>query len=265
MLKKTIFLNISILIISSIFYGFIINPDKNILNSESVIFDLRSIHEFKKEHAKGSIQIDYDFFESKLIKSDFKDFLTFLKISGVSENTKIYFLLNKEEDIEKSLFLSFFLKLFNIKDINLIKGGLDEWKKRGLPTQSVGRKLETNFFQPRMNENEFFAQPDRNLLSQKNTVIILCEKNLGYAIKGSITLDLADFILDGSLKEIENIKKDLLEKEITPNKKIFLYPQQNKKTYIIAYLMKYYLEYKNTKILKGEKNQWLKLRILQKE
>lgn len=245
-------------------YALIVQPDKSLLSTDTIIFDLRPLEEFKKERVKDSIHLDYEYFEPQLLNKNYVNFITFLRLAGVNENSKIFFLINNENDIKKSAFLGFFLNLLGVKNIKFIDGGISYWKQSGLPTQTIGRKLEPKNFQPKINENTFFEKPDKNFFKQKNIIILKTEQNLNDIVKGVISINIEDFYTNGKLREIYTLEEFLHSQKIEPNKKIFLYPEQSEKTYIIAFLLKNYLEYENVKILKGDESLWLKLKILQK-
>lgn len=230
--------------------------DVNILNKDTVIFDLRPLDKFKAERIKDSIHIDYDFFEPQLISKNYGDFISFLKITGVFNGKKIFFLTGEKEYIRRAAFLGFFLNLMGVKEV-LFTGSFEDLKKRGVPTQTVGKKLELSRLTPNplLDEKRFFEDPKATLLRGKDILIFECEKRGDFKIKKAKPLSADDFFEEGEL--------------ITPphdvnGKKIYLYPEDSKETYIVAFLLLNHLKLDNVKILKGDEKQWKKLNLLEK-
>ncbi len=263
MIKKISLTILIIFIFSSLSYGLIIEPDRELLKYDPLIFDLRPLEDFKKERIKGSIHLDQKYFTEKLLSKDLSELITFLRIIGVNENSKIIFSIEDKDTLIKSAFISFFIDSLGVKNIYFLKGGIKGWKEKGLPTQTVGKSFKPSDFKPNFNENIVFAKADKNLPKQKNLVIINCDNTKSYIIKGSKFIDIELFFEEEHLLDKKKLLEELNKNLIKDKMKILLYPEDGVNTYAIAFLLKNYLEYMDVKILKGDHQTWLKLKILE--
>ncbi|MCX7991431.1 MAG: rhodanese-like domain-containing protein [Proteobacteria bacterium] len=261
-MKRSFYTLIILFCLISNLNSLVTEPSKSLIKDQAIIFDMRSLEEFRKERPKDSVHLDYEFFIPKLTKKDFSDFIAFLRIIGVTEQTKIFFLINNIDDLIKSSAIGFFLNYLGIKDTFFVEGGFEGWKRAGLPTQSVGRKFLPSNFKSNIDEKSFFINPDKNFIRNKNISVFQCDNFEDYRIKGSNILDIEIFFADGGLKDKDDIKL-IMSASLKNHKTILLYPEDSPKTYAIAFLLIKYLEYDNVKILKGDKILWSKLKILE--
>ncbi len=230
--------------------------ERDLLDKKNILYDLRPLDEFKKERIKNSIHIDYQYFEPQLLQKKYQDFISFLTISGVDRDKKIIFITNGREDVKKAAFLGFFINLFGIKDVVSVPS-FEELKKSRVPTQTTGRKMEPSKLTVDVNliEKSLFELPSRTLLTRKNTVIFECETQSDLKIKGAKPLKSDDFFQDDHIIPPPYVIKA---------KNIYLYPENSRETYIVAFLLKNYLKLEGVKILKGDEKQWKRLKLMEK-
>ncbi len=230
--------------------------DMDISDKSTVVFDLRPLEEFKKERIKNSIHLDYHYFEPQLMQKSYEDFVNFLKISGVKEDSRVFFIINNKDEAKKSAFIGFFMNMLGIKEI-YFAASFEELKKRGVPSVTMGRRLElSNLKAPAKTDfASFFIEPSQHIIKQKNTLIFECQPLEGFKIKKAIPLSVDDFFQQDQLKTSPHSFH---------GKTIYLYPENSVDTYIVAFLLKNYLKLEQVKIIKGDEKKWKKLNLLEK-
>ena len=177
------------------------------------------------------------------------------------------------------------LNLYGFDDFKLINGGLKNWKENNLPITKVAsvKPTKSNYQLKDHFENGMIAYADDVLAAIKDTTVILIDTREEYEFKGlpfiqgnkilpfkkgasnrgsiptSVHLNwsiLADLKGDHRIKSERDLRFDLAQKNITPDKQIILYCQSGSRTSHSYYVLKHVLGYPNVKNYDGSWIEW---------
>jgi len=177
------------------------------------------------------------------------------------------------------------LSLYGFEDYKIMNGGLEFWKQEGFGTSTKIQEIAdaSDFQLPNMFKQEMIADKDdvMNAIEDLETLLIdtretyefmgrpfvkqgkVLDYKAGAYCRGSIPTAIhhnwsmmADLEGDHRIKSEKDLRHDLNEKGITPDKKFVLYCQSGSRTSHSYYVLKHVLGYENVKNYDGSWIEW---------
>ena len=200
------------------------------------------------------------------------------------ENGRTLFLYDLKANVD-ALRFAWVLNLYGFDDFKIINGGLKFWKDSQLPVTKdlINQVAKSDFQLKEYFDDKIIANFEevKNAIKDSNTILIDTREDyeflgrpfifkdsvLSYKIgafdRGSIPSSihlnwstLADLKGDHRIKAERNLRFDLEEKGISPDKNIILYCQSGSRTSHTFYVLRDILGYENVKNYDGSWIEW---------
>lgn len=244
------------------------NLSKELKNPNYLIVSAGPAAEYAKSHITGAISLPYTSFDKPgkpegLLMSD-QEMARILGNKGISEKQTIVFY--DEFDGRYAARMYLLLKYLGAKNVKVLDGGFDAWKKARKPitkTPSTGKKTT------------FTATPVKKWMttaqsvgaSKTNAVVIDTrapgeyrgtEKNSKGHIPGAINIEYKELInAAGMMKSKAELERVYNSKGVTKDKQIILYCSSGVRTGYHFLALVTILGYNNVKIYDGGYNEWV--------
>ncbi|MCS7244113.1 MAG: rhodanese-like domain-containing protein [Candidatus Calescibacterium sp.] len=225
-------------------------------NRNTIVVDLRDYGDYKKSHIDGAIHFDVDnLFETYLgIPRKIKrvdNLIYTLSDTGIGTyyDVGIY-----SDNLQDAMVLASILHLFKVNGIYIIKDGFEGWKNNKLPISDKIKLVERGYFSPKISKS-FYDSVIWDLKKTENQIGRFLAVAVSYSriplIPKSIYIKPKfsyDRYVTGSYYNSYDISK---------NKYILLYGNDNYEVLQVYFVLKLFLEYPNVVIFNGGINEWI--------
>lgn len=257
-LKRLFFVIVIFHLLASSSIGFFAEATSELLKDNVVFLDLRKNEEFKKNHIKRSVNLSFDFLW-QTFQNNPEDFFSSLVTLGVTPEKKVIIVTEKNgrKEITSAMALSYMLAYGNYKNVRVLMGGIAEWQKKRLPLVTVGDEVSPAVRQISL-RNDFFYNLKSKKRKGEKVVLLTLEKNISIPKsfqKESLVIRMDKFFNDDLLANKNEIEEYLKELHISKENVLIVYPSEDKESYALAFLLKYYLNYEKIYLLKGVKTK----------
>jgi len=241
---------------------------KELKNTNYIIVSAGPAADYAKVHITGAISFPYTSFDKSgkpegLLIGD-QEMAKILGDKGISEKNTIVFY--DEHDGRYAARMYMLLKYLGAKDVKVLDGGIEAWKKARKPvtkTPSTGKKTT------------FTASPQKKWMTtiasvgtaKAGTVVVDTrapgeykgtEKESKGHIPGAINLEYKELLkADGTMKSKAELERLYAAKGITKDKEIILYCSTGVRTGYHFMALVTILGYNNVKIYDGGYNEWI--------
>ena len=240
-------------------------------NTKYKIVDLREIKKYQKSHIKGAIHINNEVFvfhnEEGINELPDKSLLEkTLQEKGIS-NDDYLILVDDVFNLNCSL-AAWTLKYYGFENIQLLDGALAKWEKEKRPlTDEIKEYSPGELILAEENE-EILIEKDEILMNIHSEDILFVDNRTEYAISydqqgGNIPGAVHYWYLDifkecpdyFVLKNLDDIKKELEEKNISKDKTVVVYCESAPQSALV-YLVLKELNYPDVKLYLAGYNEW---------
>ncbi len=241
---------------------------KNLKNKDLVIISAGTEAEYAKVHIAGAISVPYNSFDKAgtpegLLVED-AEIAKILGAKGVSDKSAI--VVYDEFDGRYAGRMYMILKYMGAKDVKVLNGGMEAWKKGRKP---VTRNPST------IAKTAFNASPAKKYMAvisevaaPKGNTILLdtrspgeykgAENNSKGHIPGAINMEYKELLdANAMLKSNAELEKIYASKGVTKDKEIILYCNTGVKTGLHFLALVNLLQYPNVKVYDGSFNEWV--------
>lgn len=234
--------------------SFLIEPDQYLTVKDKITIDFRPLNEFKKQHVKNSINLNFEEMW-RVFSENQQDFFSLLSSLGITPDKKVVLAGcdDKNDELLDCLAFAYLLYYGSFNDILILKGTIIDWQKRGIPIVSLGDEVLPKYWNYKLNEGIYYKQSKKNK-AKKREVLISFDENVKSNNKFSRTIyiDIHDLqIKNSGLLEIEKLEEYFKRLQVTKENVLIIYPDRKKESFALAYLLKFYLNYDYVFILKG--------------
>jgi thiosulfate/3-mercaptopyruvate sulfurtransferase len=244
--------------------------DKIYKNANVVVVSAGTAAEYNKSHITGSIHIAYTAFDkTDKIKGLLMTPAQIAKIlgdNGVSEKNTI--VVYDEFDGRYAGRIYSLLKYLGAKDVKVLGGNFDAWKKARRPVTRNVTQVKKTTFTPSVNNSFMATINEADAASGKSGVILLDtrapgefqgreEGSKGY-IPGAINMEYKELLdASGNLKSKAELQKVYNAKGATKDKEIILYCSTGVRTGLHYLALTSILGYNRVKIYDGGYNEYV--------
>lgn len=244
---------------------------KSLKDANLVIISAGTDADYSKVHITGAINIPYTSFDKPgkiegLLVSD-NEMAKILSDKGVNENKLI--VVYDEFDGRFAGRMYFLLKYLGAKNVKLLDGGMEAWKKGRKPVTRNPTIMNKANFIPTANKKLLATYEEVANAAKANVVLIDTRAPGEYSGKengskghlpGAINIEYKELLdVTGALKPKADIEKIYASKGVTKNKEVILYCNSGVRTglhYLVLYTI---LGYQNVKVYDGGYNEWVQV------
>jgi thiosulfate/3-mercaptopyruvate sulfurtransferase len=270
MKRITFILSAMIIAMGSLFAQDLISVEnlaKDMKNPNLVIVSAGTAAEYAKVHIVGAISLPYTSFDKPgkpegLLKTD-AEMAKILGDAGISEKSTIVFY--DEFDGRYAARMYMLVKYLGAKDVKVLDGGIEEWKKGRKPVTKNPSTIKKTTFTPTPVKKWMTTQ--QNVASKGNAVLVDTrapgeykgtENNSKGHIPGAVNIEYKELITaNGKLKTKAELEKVYAAKGITKDKEVILYCSSGVRTGLHFLALVSILNYTNVKIYDGGYNEWV--------
>jgi rhodanese-related sulfurtransferase len=101
---------------------------KNLFDRNALFVDARNKEEYDSLHVKGSINIPYEEFRNKSVRDR-------IEIMKKYNKDGVIVVYCRGDKCEVSIDLAYEIARLGFNSVNIYRGGINEWKEKGFPTQ----------------------------------------------------------------------------------------------------------------------------------
>ena len=234
---------------------------------DTIIVDTRSFLEYKNGHIPGAVNIDlFQLHWFDTTKRGIKDFnrQTRLLLSniGIKKNSMVVFYDNISGiSAARGVWL---LLYFSHKNVGMLDGGFEKWKKEGYSIEVKSNPLKYSGFKGRINTKLWQCKEVKRSLNNKNVIIVDARSREEYNgievraarrghIPSAINIDWESNIENGIFKSKDKLSK--IYSKIPKDAQIITYCQGGYRA-ANAFLALKMLGYKNVKMYLGSWGEW---------
>lgn len=248
------------------------NLTKELKNTNLVIIACGTDDEYAKAHITGAISLPYTSFDKKgniegLLVAD-ADMIKILGDKGVSEKNTI--VVYDEFDSRYAARIYSLLKYLGAKDVKILDGGLEAWKKGRKPITRNPSNLNKTTFNASVNKNMMTTMNDALALTSKANGVLIDTRSAGEfngtaegskgRIQGAVNMEYKELLdANGLLKSKAELEKVYASKSIGKDKEIVLYCSSGVRTGLHYLALVNILGYTNVKIYDGGYNEVVSL------
>lgn len=234
--------------------AFFQEPDKKMLDRNTIIIDFRYVNDYKKQHIKNSVNLPFDLMWQKFVDNR-ADFFSYLASLGIvpTKNIVIVNYDNNRERLLSDAAFAYALVYGGFKNVKILQGGMEGWVKSGFTVYSLGAEVIPQYWNFVYYEAIFY-KPLRvkNAKKRKKIVLLNLNNNVSLREKGynQISFNVDFLFSDGVLKTLDELKELLNGLKINKENVLIIYPDLKKESYALAFLLKYYAGFSDVYILK---------------
>ncbi|MDP2422715.1 MAG: sulfurtransferase [Bacteroidales bacterium] len=243
---------------------------KGLQNTSLVIISAGTEAEYAKVHISGAISLPYNSFDKagtpEGILVDDAEMAKIFGAKGVTEKTPI--VVYDEFDGRYASRMYMLLKYLGAKDVKMLDGGMEAWKKGRKPvTRNPSTISKTTFTAAPV--KKYMATAQEVSSPKANTVLVDsrspgefkgAENNSKGHLPGAINIEYKELLdANGMLKVKAELEKVYASKGISKDKEIILYCSSGVRTGLHFLALNAILQYPNVKIYDGGYNEWIYL------
>lgn len=244
------------------------NLIKELKNTNLIIIACGTDAEYAKAHITGAISLPYTSFDKKgniegLLVSD-AEMAKILGDKGISEKNSI--VVYDEFDSRYAARIYSLLKYMGAKDVKILDGGLEAWKKGRKPITRNPSNLNKTTFNATVNKGMMTMMSDALAVPSKPNGILIDTRSPGEfngtaqdskgRIQGAINLEYKELLdANGMLKSKAELEKVYASKGVSKDKEVVLYCSSGVRTGLHYLALVNILGYTNVKIYDGGYNE----------
>jgi len=249
----------------------LINVDdltKDLKNPNLVIVACGPEAEYNKAHITGAISLPYTAFDKAgniegLLVSD-AEIAKILGDKGISEKNAI--VVYDEFDSRYAARIYSLLKYMGAKDVRLLDGGLEAWKKGRKPITRNPSNLSKTTFTASVRKDMMIGMNDALATPAKANAVLIdtrspgeyrgTEQNSKGHIQGAVNMEYKELLdANGMLKSKPELEKAYAAKGINKDKEVVLYCSSGVRTGLHFLALVDVLGFKNVRIYDGGYNE----------
>jgi len=271
-MKRNILFVLALLFTTSLMAQDIIKVDDLVkIQKEAglVIISAGTDAEYTKAHITNAIHVPYTAFDKEgdikgLLISD-AEMAKILGDKGVSEKSKI--VVYDEFDGRYAGRIYSLLKYLGAKDVKILDGSLEAWKKGRKPITRNATNITKTTFTPSVNKALMASIQEADAAASKSNVVLIdtrapeefngIKDSKGY-IPGAINIEYKLLLnADGTLKPKAELEKVYAAKGVSKDKEIILYCSTGVRTGLHHLVLVSALGYTKVKIYDGGYNEYV--------
>jgi thiosulfate/3-mercaptopyruvate sulfurtransferase len=241
---------------------------KDLRNSNLVIIAAGPESEYNKSHITGSISLPYTAFDKTgdiegLLVSD-AEIAKMLGDKGISEKSTI--VVYDEFDSRYAARIYSLLKYMGAKDVKILDGGFDAWKKGRKPLTRNPSNLSKTTFTATIDKSLMVSMQDALAAGPKADAVLIDTRSPGEfqgkeqeskgRLAGSINIEYKELLdANGMLKPKAELEKVYTAKGVTKDKEIVLYCSSGVRTGLHHLALRDVLGFPKVKIYDGGYNE----------
>jgi len=240
---------------------------KKLKDKNTIIVSCRKVADYKKVHIAGAVNVWHkDLYKAGEVKDMIKSPEDLAKIfgsKGISEAKSI--VLYDGGSSKYSGRVYWILKYLGVKDVKILNGHMDAWRKGRKPVTKNPTKVKPASFKPTVNMAGYASMAD--VKATKGVLVDVRDagefngtegktKKFGH-LPGAINFEFKKVTnADGTIKSKEQLAKLFNGAGITSDKEIILYCASSVRAGIVFLALTSIMDYKNVKVYDGAFYEW---------